>query len=139
MQKQALRFLSGLALLLAASSAFAQTHLRANIPFDFMVDKAKLAAGEYDISSAGFGTEKTLLLRNSDGKTLRMIIVNPVQANRPSSQTKLVFRRYGDRYFLSQIWVEGWDIGRELPRSAREAEMALDYSPTKVFVLAEMR
>jgi len=139
MQKQALRFLSGMALLLAASSAFAQTHLRANIPFDFIVDKAKLAAGEYDISTLGFATEKTLLLRNSDAKTARMINVNVVQANRPASQTKLVFQRYGDRYFLSQIWVEGRDIGRELPRSAREAELALDYSPTKVFVLAEMR
>lgn len=139
MKSQAIRFL-GVLTLLAAGSAFAQNvHVRANIPFDFIVDKGKLAAGQYDLSSLNTATGRTLLLKNSDGKPLRMINANAVSSIQPSSKTKLVFERYGDRYFLSQIWIEGRDIGHELPKSAREAEMALDYTPTKVFVLAELR
>ena len=139
MKKQSLRTLSVLTLLLAAGSAFAQTvNVRANVPFAFIVDKAKLAAGQYDISTVNTATGRTLLL-SCEGKALRMINVNSVSSNQPASETKLVFQRYGDRYFLSQIWIEGRDIGRELPRSAREAEMALDYSPAKVFVLAQLR
>ncbi|MBV9340819.1 MAG: hypothetical protein JO159_08005 [Acidobacteria bacterium] len=139
MKKQALCTLSVLTLLVAAGSAFAQNvHVRANVPFDFIVDKTKLAAGQYEISTLNTGIDRTLLL-SCDGKALRMINVNSVSSNQPSSETKLVFQRYGDRYFLSQIWVAGRDVGRELPRSAQEAEMALGYSPAKVYVLAELR
>jgi hypothetical protein len=52
------------------------------------------------------------------------------------SQTKLVFRRYGDRYFLYQIWVEGNNRGRELPMTPLEKELASNARPTLVAVLA---
>ena len=45
---------------------------------------------------------------------------------RLSEGTKLVFHRYGDRYFLAQIWVAGNNSGSELPKSPREVEVAQD-------------
>jgi hypothetical protein len=46
----------------------------------------------------------------------------PVRANQTQEETKLVFHKYGDQYFLSQIWTPGGNTGRELlmPRFERE-------------------
>jgi hypothetical protein len=53
-----------------------------------------------------------------------MILTNAVQTSIEPSQGKLVFHRYGDEYFLSQIWQAGVNAGRELPKSRREIEVA---------------
>ena len=52
------------------------------------------------------------------------------------AKTMLVFHRYGNRYFLYQIWVEGNNRGRELPRTPSEKELASNGRPTLVAVLA---
>ena len=53
--KNQLFALVGLGLLLATASASAQTvPLKANIPFNFIVNKAELPAGEYTVQSLGF-------------------------------------------------------------------------------------
>ena len=41
-----------------------------------------------------------------------------------SDGTKLVFHRYGDTYFLSEVWVTGTTTGRQLFRSRAERELA---------------
>ncbi len=69
-----------------------------------------------------------------------MVILNrPVRSQGPSSSTKLVFYRYGDRYFLRQIWVAGRTWGRQLPESRPEQRVATGRSPDRVAVLAELR
>ena len=49
---------------------------------------------------------------------------NAVVANEIQTQSKLVFNRYGDHYFLSQVWTAGNSRGRQLLKSGREREMA---------------
>jgi hypothetical protein len=58
-----------------------------------------------------------------------------IQAKR-SAETKLIFHRYGDRYFLYRIWVAGEDRGRELPQTRLEKELASNMGFTSVAVLA---
>ena len=48
----------------------------------------------------------------------------PVRANQTQEETKLVFHRYGDQYFLSQIWTVGANSGRELLMPRLERELA---------------
>jgi hypothetical protein len=35
-----------------------------------------------------------------------------------------VFNRYGDQYFLSQVWIAGSDTGRDLFQSRNERSLA---------------
>jgi hypothetical protein len=51
------------------------------------------------------------------------VITHGAQAKEPQSESKLVFNRYGNRYFLSQVWTAGSIRGRQLPISPREKEM----------------
>jgi hypothetical protein len=137
MKKQVLALL-GLGLLLATASAYAQTiRLKANVPFNFIVNRATLPAGEYTIESMNLqGT--VLSIRDSDQRPKSMVISNRCESAKASAQTKLVFHRYGDRYFLAQIWLAGNKSGHELPKSAREVEVAKDFTMQPVVLMAAL-
>jgi hypothetical protein len=139
MKKQALALVGVLTLVLAAGSAFAQSEeVRANIPFAFVVNKATLPAGNYSIDRAGM-TSDAIVIRCLDGKTSQLAGTMSRGASKISDRTKLVFHRYGDRYFLSQIWVEGNAHMRELAKGKLESEVALDLSSHDVVLYASTR
>lgn len=131
--------LLGLGLLLAAASAYAQTGaVKANVPFNFVVEKAEFPAGQYVIQ--GFGTTgSAMTIQSSDQKIIKAVIPNTCQSGKAQRTTKLVFHRYNDQYFLAQIWTAGNDQGRELPKSQHETEMAMDYPTQDVVVVATLR
>lgn len=78
------------------------SQLRARIPFDFNVGQTRFPAGEYRITVLNPNSDrKVLQIRSADGKNSAMIQTNELETS-ASEQTKLVFNRYGDRYFFAQ-------------------------------------
>ena len=130
--KKQLFALLGLSLLLAVSAS-AQTVAKANIPFNFIVAGKTLPAGEYTIRSLDT-IQRVLVIRGSDKS--QMVMANSCASAKPSDTSKLVFHRYGDRYFLSQIWTGGNSSGAELPPSRRESEVAMDFPRQEVVLVA---
>jgi len=127
MKRQAFSLVSLLTLLLVAGSAFAQTvHVRGNIPFNFAVGNKTLPAGTYDVGTIDHRNSKILLLEARDGNASMMVGSNAAENLKPADKTKLVFNQYGNRYFLSQIWVAGETRGHQLPKTSREKEIARD-------------
>ena len=125
------------AALLFASTAQAQAlHVKADIPFDFVVGNTVYSAGTYTIRPAEEASNALLL----DGGDARAILMpNHCSLTLPSKTTKLVFDRMGDTYFLSQVWVEGRTDGREFPRSKSELQMAKNHTPSEsVTVVAQL-
>jgi hypothetical protein len=103
--------------------AQAQDPIVVNVPFDFMVGNKTLPAGQYSVKVSG--KEQALLLIDREDATQSMFIAtNAAVANEPQSESKLVFNRYGDRYFLSQVWTAGYAQGRQLLKTSREKEIA---------------
>ena len=141
MKKQLLAFSRwpGPGFLSTSLFASAQTvRLKANIPFNFIVNKADLPAGEYTLQSLG-SSETVMLIQSTDSQIAKMVLPKACASQHPSERTELVFHRYGDRYFLAQIWMVGADRGRELPKSRRETEIALDYPVQNVVLAATLR
>jgi len=135
MKRQVLTLVGVLSLLLAAGSAYAQTiRVKADVPFGFIADKTTLAPGQYTLQT--LGTDRIVLI-SSGSRPVAMVIANGILSAEPSENTKLVFHRYGDRYFLSQIWVAGENSGHQLRKGAREAEMARG-SASRAEVVAEL-
>ena len=139
MKKQLLMFL-GLGLL-AATSAFAQSiPLKANVPFNFVVSGRTLPGGEYTIRSETADPEHEFTIAGI-GQTPSVFLSVPcltLKSGRLSKQTKLVFDRYGDQYFLSEIWIKGKGVGQKLLKTRREAEMAKNNSLQQTVILAEL-
>ena len=131
--------LIGLGLLLATASAYAQTGVvKANVPFNFIVNKAELPAGQYRIQPMGI-TASAMAIESPDGKIVQAFLPNACASPQVQKTTKLVFHRYGSHYFLAQIWKAGNDRGQELAASGLETEVARDYPAQSVVVVATLR
>ena len=131
--------LLGLSLMLATVSAYGQTVLvKANIPFNFSVTGATLPAGAYTIQSLT-ADGMVLSIRDSDMKAQGMVLAIECESRNDAKQSKLVFHRYGDRYFLTQVWVAGRNLGHRIPKSPRETEVAKDYTMPEVVLVAALR
>ena len=123
-------------ILLAVGSLSAQisSAVKADIPFDFSAGNVTMPAGEYQVANSGHSG--TLLIR-SQGSFGMFVGANAAQASRRVGSTKLVFHRYGDNYFLYQIWVQGEDRGSEVPMTKLEKELsASNAGPSSVTIFA---
>lgn len=127
MQKQILKgltmlmFVAAVALMAALVSAHAQSSgsVVADIPFDFAVGGKSLKAGEYSVR-AFTNNGDVLLISSQDSKNRAIRLTHSIQARTVQQQAKLVFHRYGQRYFLSEVWTQGERIGRQLQKSSEE-------------------
>jgi hypothetical protein len=108
-----------LALFSAVASAYGQSNTTstADIPFDFAVGNKSLAAGHYELSAATAGSEVVRIQGNNQSvMTLTMGVLNRAAQDKG----RLVFRRYGNKYFLAEIWKAGESDGRQLMKSKEE-------------------
>ena len=72
--KNQLFALIGLGLLLATASAYAQTGVvKANVPFNFIVEKTELPAGQYTIQALG-STGNAMTIQSPDREVVKMIL-----------------------------------------------------------------
>ena len=139
MKKQAFTLIGVLTLVLAAGSAFAQSEeVRATVPFDFVAGQTTVPAGTYSITRLNM-TSDIVVIHGQNKKANLMVGTMKRGSLKTCEKTKLVFHRYGDRYFLSQIWVEGSSRLRELPKGKLESEMARNSSPQDVVLYASIR
>ncbi|HXC87818.1 MAG TPA: hypothetical protein VNU23_08525 [Candidatus Cybelea sp.] len=125
MKTRALVMAGMMALTVMAFSRVAQAQemLVVNIPFDFVAGNMTLPAGEYSIKVTA--PERTLLLIDrKDAAASAFMNTNPVVKTEMQTESKMIFNRYGDRYFLSEVWTAGNSRGRQLSKSRREMEMA---------------
>jgi hypothetical protein len=129
--------MAGLFFALAVVAVQAQTPSRAEaeLPFDFTAGKATLKAGSYEIKRLG----NAISIRTADGK--KTVLANApllIGSRDRKGGARLVFNRYGDLYFLSQVWLSV-DSGRQLFPSeaesrAREFQFSKGVKPARVEV-----
>ncbi len=131
------RFLATLSLgvALGAGPLLAQHgNISADIPFAFAAGAKWFPAGHYNLTANT--TSGLVRISSADNRANLMIASYPTHADNAAGKCKLVFNKYGDRYFLSQVWRPD-DLVRELPKSKAEREQMATYaSPTRVTLVA---
>ncbi|MBA3765482.1 MAG: hypothetical protein H0W99_00575 [Acidobacteria bacterium] len=125
MKKQSLRMVVILSFLmiLSVSSAHAQSsrEMTAKIPFSFIVANKTFPAGDYSVTRLNPQSDKAALaIKSMDGRLSKVVLTMSVQAGALQERAKLVFTRYNDQYYLSQIWTPADNTGLELPKSRSE-------------------
>jgi len=130
MKKQILRgftmltLIVAIALVTAVASANGQSRtVVANIPFDFSVGEKALPSGQYTVKAIGQSGD-ALAIQNQRSAKSAMRLSNSIQKSKASETTKLVFHRYGPRYFLAEVWVSGETTGRQLLKTKEESTIA---------------
>lgn len=118
----------------AVASANAQLSysVRAKVPFDFSMGDKKLPAGEYSFSRlSGFSDNKLMLVSNVDASTRVFQSTFGAQVLTPKNDSTLVFHKYGDQYFLEQIWSAGEQEGTQVPESRSERTIRQQLAQTQ--------
>jgi len=97
----------------------------ANVPFAFTVGQKTLPAGRYTITVLNPSSDrKTLQVRSMDGHSSAIVLTNSIDGN-AADNTKLVFDRYGDRYYFAQAQMAGDSTRLAAVRSKAEREERL--------------
>jgi len=138
MKKQFQMVVTLIALLIIAgvSSANAQTQprlqLNVNIPFTFTIGDKVMPAGDYAVRCTNPSSDvKVLQLTNSNGHESALIRTNSV-IGKNEDNAKLVFNRYGDQYFLAQVWLASDSDGMQALKSRTEKRMARELAANKM-------
>jgi hypothetical protein len=130
-----LMLLSGL----MAAQSLSNSKVVAQVPFDFMVSNKIIPAGECIVSSTGMDSQ-VLTIRNFDARKAALAKSSAGEARGAADTTVLVFKHYGDRYFLSSIRIEGSGRTYELPESKAEAELRAQNAPaSQTTLLASLK
>lgn len=108
------------------SSAQNSHSMTVNIPFDFTVKGKSLPAGEYIISQSSAADSTGLKIQRRDGSGNAIVLSRSIQNGERQRESKLVFNRYGEQYFLSQVWTLGNTEGRELYKTNRERSLEIE-------------
>ena len=131
----ALVVLSGM----AAAQLIGSTRVVAQVPFEFMVANKIVPAGECVVQAITMDGN-TLVIRNAEANVALVSPSSQSEGKQDASNYALVFKQYGDRYFLSGIKLEGSKVTYRLPESKVEAELrAQNASATEETLLASLK
>lgn len=102
--------------------------LTVDVPFEFVAGGMNLPAGQYDVFHVM--SPDWIMLKNSDAHSTAVLLVHVSSLPGGQSNPKLVFNRYGEKYFLSQVWTEHDNEVHNCRKSG--AELALAQSSQKL-------
>src|SRR5580704_13044625 len=127
MKKQILSVLTMLSLVAAVIAAVTVTPaaaqafhiIKVDVPFCFSSGAGEFPAGKYTIEPVNEGGT-VILIRSENGKAIGTLMGSSAQVLSPKNETSVVFHRYGDHYFLSQVWTVGTTTGIEIAKSSME-------------------
>jgi len=108
--------------------------VRVDVPFAFSVNNQVLPAGSYEIVQND--NTSMLTIRNQSDRKSTIFGVSTTEERRVPAEAKLVFKRYGDQYFLSQVWT--LDSGRDVRKSRSEREAARQASKNLAMAAPEV-
>jgi hypothetical protein len=131
-----------LALMMAvpARAQMPGTRIHVNIPFDFIVRGKTLPAGNYEIRRISDAPDGLIIRNVNENRDQVIFETEAVETVDIPNRDEIVFRRYGDSYFLSEVLTGGEETGRELAPSRSERrlirEMASNNAEPETVALA---
>lgn len=127
------------ALMIYPSRAHAQVidTLEANIPFQFQAGDAVLPAGSYSIRMVEDSGLKFMQITSRNDSSSAHFRVNETDLSSAPKNSELIFNKYGDHYFLAQVFDEGDPSGSEVVESSYEQKISKAAAETKVNVTTQ--
>jgi len=111
----------------------------AQVPFEFVVANKPVPAGEWTVQAAT-ADARLVTIRNGDAKMSLLANISPIETRKTAGAPALVFHKYGDRYFLYGMKIEGTDILYRMPVNKAEAELRAQNVPaTEEILLASLQ
>jgi|SRR5450432_660823 len=125
------------AAMLGTTGLYAQTGVVANVPFNFTVQTVKMPAGEYTLKPISITRDVLQIMNVESGKSIlvKAPSILSTYKGKGSESGKLIFHRYGDRYFFSEVWTPNGLRGRANP-SKQEREIQASSAEKQVALVS---
>ena len=136
MKKNLLSLAMSLALLMSAAAQAQTTHLTITVPFEFTAGNVQLPAGEYEVTAVGPWGGPTLSVHNVNSNAATLVLSTSCRSQKPTSDAKLVFYRYGQQYFLAEVWNRHSSVGNQIQIKSRQTQLARNQSKDEVVLIA---
>jgi hypothetical protein len=130
------------ALIIYPSRAHAQVigTLEVNIPFEFQAGNAVLPPGNYTIHMVDNTELAIMQITSKDNSSSAIFRVREKDLTSAPTQDEVVFNKYGDHYFLAQVFDGGDPSGSEVVESKYEQKVSKEaVAATKVNVATQQR
>jgi hypothetical protein len=116
--------LTTIAALTVATAGYAQSarELKATVPFGFVAGSRAFPAGQYTVSQAD--NPNAVVIKSTESAPGVALLANQVASPGRQEIAKLVFHRYGDRYFLAEVWRTDQSVGSQIPKTLQEHRLA---------------
>ena len=136
MKRNLLAIALSLPMLLSAAAETQTTQMKVAVPFEFIIGDTVLPAGYYDVHSIDPWGGRELSIHSVTSKAGTLFLSNPCLSAKTSDSNKLVFYRYGQKYFLAEVWTVNPDIGRKVRLDERQTELARNQQKGEVVLTA---
>jgi hypothetical protein len=129
--------LTGLVLLLAVAApihagSILNHEMTVSVPFGFIAGDKSLPPGDYSVQ---VNPERGSVVLHQEGQSPLILLTNQRESTNTPPRGKLVFKRYGANFFLSEVWNQDNATGQALTPSAAEKEMAHKKQPEQILVV----
>ncbi len=117
--------------------------IRSHVPFDFIVGDTMFRSGTVATYGTSFSQNSgPFSITNFTSKQNVRRIGQRMIGTDVSDDAKLVFRRYGNRYYLAEVWVpgyRGWAIEMsDMERAESQMSMSRTTRPRMVTIVADV-
>jgi hypothetical protein len=123
--------------MLGTTGLYAQTGVAANVPFNFTVSTVSMPAGDYTLVRTS-ATSGVIQIQNRETGASVLVSAQSLLSTH-TGQGKdpgmIIFHRYGDRYFFSEVWTPYGIRGHAMP-SKLEREIAAGSSEKQVALVS---
>ena len=121
----------GIALVAVAAVQAQDKTVTANVPFNFYMGSSAMPQGSYKVDEFAHGAVVSMHAKD----TVKSVTTHQVVGKNQAEPARLVFHRYGQSYFLAEIWSGDTSVGQALAVSQREKELAQNESAPMVAVI----
>ena len=104
------------------------------VPFAFTAGNQEMPAGEYEITQRDAGLVE---INTLDNRHVVVVMTGNVELPAVPANTKLLFNRYGDRYFLARVVRQGDRTASDVLQTPTERRLARAGAPTSIEVGAK--
>ena len=114
------------AAVLGTTALHAQTRVLADVPFDFTVQNVTMPAGQYALQPLSNTSDAIRIVNLETRHSVGVLASRTLSAykGKDTESGKLIFNRYGDRYFFSEVWTPSLR-GRVAPSKQERAIQAI--------------
>jgi hypothetical protein len=94
--------------------------LKVTVPFPFVIQRTTLSSGDYLF----FSSRDKLWVQEASGRSVALLLTGVGDEKGAGREGRVIFDCYFGECFLSQVLIAGEEVGRTLPKSKRQIELA---------------